>query len=118
MSRSRKTRGRVVGATAGELHPNAAVGAKGLAALARNVADPYPVLNRAADGPLPAGEGREFLRPPSSPSWTPGKRRQMVGEGHAPVVAVLVAFAKADWALRRYFLPGDDRDDDGRGDNN
>jgi hypothetical protein len=37
MSRSRKTRGRVVGATAGELHPNAAVGAKGLAALARNV---------------------------------------------------------------------------------
>jgi hypothetical protein len=91
MSRSRKTRGRVVGATAGELHPNAAVGAKGLAALARNVADPYPVLNRAADGPLPAGEGREFLRPPSSPSWTPGKRRQMVGEGHAPVVAVLLS---------------------------
>ena len=41
-----------------------------------------------------------------------------MAEGYAPVVAVLVAFAKADWALRRYFLPSDDRDDDGRGDNN
>jgi hypothetical protein len=105
MSRSRKTRGRVVGATAGELHPNAAVGAKGLAALARNVADPYPVLNRAADGPLPAGEGREFLRPPSSPSWTPGKRRQMVGEDQAPLWRYFSRLQKTGRGRRVHLCP-------------
>ena len=57
---------------------------------APKVADPCP----RGTFPCKPGSSRASAKGPSSPSLTPDERRRTVGEGHAPVVAVLLALAK------------------------